>query len=106
MVNKAGKPIEGVDELDLYAVVFYGDVLTSHDIQTSDRVLYKARLTDLSAKNEYTRFELPFEPTGATAPAGAQLRYTIVASSSRRGDDFIGAIGSRLLLDDLEISYK
>jgi len=106
MVDKKSKPIEGVDELDLYAVVFYGDVLTSHDIQTSDRVLYKARLTDLSPKNEYTRFELPFEPTGATAPAGAKLRYTIVASSSRRGDDFIGAVGSKLLLDDLEIIYK
>lgn len=106
MVNKASQSIEGIDELDLYAVVFYGDILTSHDIQTSSRVLYKARLTDMSAKKDYTHFELPFESTGVTAPAGAQLRYTIVASSSRRGNEFLGAIGSRLLLDDLQITYK
>ena len=106
MVNASGNAIDGTDELDLYAIVFYGDQLNSHNIQNSDRVLYKARLTDLTPKKEYTRFELPFEKTGVTPPEGAVLRYTIVASSSRRGDDFVGAVGSILLLDDLEITYK
>lgn len=95
----------GTDEFDLYAIVFYGDVLTTRDVLTSERILYRAKISDLSPKSEYTYFEIPFEKLGE-APSGVVLRYTVVATSSREGDIFRGAIGSSLYIDDLEISYK
>ena len=106
MIDKTGAPVDGTDEFDLYAVVFYGEPLETRDIQESERILYRAVVRDHTPRSVYTYFEIPFEATGVSAPPEASLRYAIVASSSREGSIFRGAVGSRLLLDDLQITLR
>lgn len=105
MVNQAGNAISGTDEMAIYAILYYGNTLTAKDVQTSDRIIAIARIPDGTAKSEWTRFEIPFEYK-MNVPDGEQLKYSIVMSSSRDGDNFNGAVGSRLLVDDLEISLQ
>ena len=106
MTDQSGMPMAGIDEFDLYAVIFYGDPLTTHDVASSERILWKAEVRDHAPRAVYTHFQVPFESTGVIPPPDAQLRYAVVCTSSREGDSFRGAVGSRLLLDDLQITMK
>lgn len=106
MTDQSGEVIASMDEFDLYAIVFYGDPLTTHDVASSERILWKAEVRDHTPRTTYTQFDVPFQPTGVTPPPDAQLRYAVVCTSSRQGDIFRGAVGSRLLLDDLQITLK
>ncbi|MGP1461276.1 MAG: PCMD domain-containing protein [Bacteroides sp.] len=106
MTDATGTPIAGTDEFDLYAVVFYGEPLGTRNIHNGERILYRAVVRDHSPRATYTHFDVPFEATGVSAPADAPLRYAIVATSSRQGDIFCGAVGSELLVDDLQITLQ
>lgn len=106
MVNKAGEHIEGTDELAIYAVLFHGPRLTGHNINSSPEIVCIAKLGDLKAKSEYTYFEVAFEECNGGIRPGEPLQYTIVLSSSRDGGNFVGAVGSELTVDDLEITLK
>ena len=62
--------IEGkADECSIQAVLYEEQLdqrgknipLNGHDINTSNRRVAVAMLTDCTAKNDWTRFELPFE---------------------------------------------
>jgi len=102
--DKNGNPVAGqTDKCSIYAVVFTGtDRLNATNIMTSDRVIGRATLGDGTAKQEFTRFEIPFVYKTGSAPTG-NIQVAIVASSSARGDEYIGAIGSKLTLDSLRI---
>lgn len=101
--DKAGTVIPGkTDRCAIYAVLFNGpEKLDGTNVNTSERIVARAALADGSAKMDFTRFDIPFQYTGV-AP-GNHLMLTIVASSSAEGDQYSGAIGSRLVVDSLRI---
>jgi len=96
------------DECSIYAVLFEGtERLDGTNILTSDRVVARAVLSDGSRKSDFTKFEIPFVyKQGWTAQPGSKLMMTIVASSSKEGDRYRGALGSRLVVDNLAVIPK
>jgi len=97
-----------VDECAIYAVLFEGpERLNGTNINTSDRVIATAKLNDGSAKANFTKFDIPFVyKTGWMPATGKNLMLTIVASSSKDGDHYKGALGSRLVVDHLSVIPK
>lgn len=97
-----------VDECAVYAVLFEGpERLNGTNINTSDRIIATARLSDGSAKANFTKFDIPFiYKTGQVPSSNKNLMLTIVASSSKDGDHYKGAIGSRLVVDNLSVIPK
>jgi len=98
-------PVPGrTDECAVYAVLFEGpERLNATNIHTSDKVIAMAALTDGTAKANYTGFNIPFVFKNGKEVSSKNLMMAIVASSSKEGDYYRGAIGSRLLLDSLVI---
>jgi len=103
--DKSGKPVAGAtDSCSIYAVLYSGTTrLDATNIQTSDRIVAMAKLPDGGAKANYTRFNLPFV---YYRPATSQMMLAIVMSSSYMGDQYQGAIGSRLTVDSLQIIHE
>jgi hypothetical protein len=99
------------DELDIYAVMFkvpQGDegknvYLTANDVLTSNRLVATAIIPDRTEKNNWTRFDIPFIYTEETDYSRFDYKLAIVLSSSRRGAFYEGAIGSLLVVDEIEI---
>lgn len=108
-VNKESAAVAGkTDECAIYAVLFTGkDPLHPDDVLSSNRIVALAKLKDGSAKDKMTKFEIPFEYkfTGEalTKALSGDLMMAIVFSSSARGDYYEGAVGSRLVVDDVMI---
>ncbi|WP_316824149.1 PCMD domain-containing protein [Pedobacter miscanthi] len=96
------------DECTIYAVLFEGTQrLNGTNILTSDRVVAKAVLNDGSMKSAFTKFDIPFVyRQGWTAQAGTKMMMAIVTSSSKEGDHYRGALGSRLVVDHLAVIPK
>ncbi|WP_160711160.1 PCMD domain-containing protein [Chitinophaga solisilvae] len=105
--DREGNKVDGkTDECSLYAVLYTGTKrLDATNIHTSDRVIARATLADGTAKAGWTSFDIPFVYT-RKAVAGEQYMLAIVASSSKNGDSYEGAVGSRLVLDSLEIVHE
>lgn len=99
---------DGLDECAVQAVLYQvendDEVLTGKDINSSAKRVAIAKLTDGTAKAEYTEFDIPFRfLDGKAYEAGAKYKIAIVCSSSKEGDFFKGAGGSTLILDELEV---
>lgn len=97
-----------IDECSIQAVLYKisndNETLTGLDINTSDKRVAVAQLSDGTAKTEYTYFNIPFKYlAGKSYEEGAKYKIAIVCSSSKEGDFFKGAGGSTLILDELEI---
>ena len=109
------------DEASIYAVYYRNTndrgesfVLDGHDVEDLDKVLdnpqvYKvARVTSLPATDTWTQWEMFFDgrdaPDDIVAAQGCNL--ALVFSSSKRGAQFEGAIGSTLYVDEVEVSYE
>lgn len=94
------------DSCALYAVLFRGNErLNATNIHHSSRILARADIMDGSAKNAWTRFDVAFEYR-ADADLSGPWMLAIIASSSKYGDHYRGAVGSRLLLDELQIIHE
>lgn len=106
------------DSMSLYAVLFRvpkgtlasDGFLDGETIFTSDRVVARANVSAanpttsfFAAKNGYTRFSIPFVYKEDVDFTLYDYRLTIVSSSSKDGDKYRGAVGSTLLVDDLEV---
>ena len=99
------KVVEGaIDECSIMAVLYETTLdekgnnipLTGHDINTSDRRVAVAQ-----------SFKIPFQNLeGKKYEAGKDYQIAIVCSSSKKGDLFVGAGGSTLFIDDLEVIGK
>lgn len=102
--DRDGNPIAGQqDQCSIYAVVYNGtERLNATNIMTSDRVIAKAILADGSAKQAFTKFNIPFVYV-PNAVQSDKIMVAIVASSSARGGEYVGAIGSKLVVDSLRI---
>jgi len=109
------------DEASIYAV-FYRNTddegntyaLDGHDVEDLDKLMenpqiYKvARVASLPATDTWTQWEMFFQ--GKDAPndivAAQGFNLALVFSSSKRGAQFEGAIGSTLYIDEVEVSYE
>lgn len=107
------------DDFALYAVVFEvtSDVPwldgtdTDRNSTKSPNIVLKAELTDRKETDEWTKFTIPFEPmNGKTFDINKMIQgkysIAIVASSSKDGAKFQGAVGSTLYIDEFHINYK
>lgn len=102
---------EGTDECAIQGVLYeavddkgQSVILTGHDINDSKYRVATAALSDGSAKTGYTHFELPFMfLDGKKYDANKKYKLAIICSSSKDGDRFIGAGGSTLIIDELEV---
>lgn len=99
---------DSTDRCSFYAVFFEGsEPLDGTNSQTSERIIAIAKYnyeTPISS-TQYTRTALPFVYRKAV-PQGVPLQYTIIASSSSKGDYFEGAADSQLFLDKVEIKLR
>lgn len=102
--DKSGNPVPGMtDSCAIYAVLYSGTTrLDATNIHTSDRIIARAYLPDGSARNNFTRFDIPFNYVPGKQPKG-DMMMAVVASSSINGDSYKGAVGSRLVVDSLRI---
>lgn len=125
VTDKDLKPLNLKDSCDIYAV-FYNrkqlmesvsdpkkrvPYLTGHNILTDPSIVAIAKIKDGSATagDGFVKFSLPFEyraKVDMAAVAGLDYNIAIVMSSSKRGDSFVGAVGSKLIVDDLKIVTK
>lgn len=112
MTDKKGDEItDAKDQPDIYAVLFETDEETSYldgtNVLTSPNIVLKAQIKETKESSEWTHFELPFElQSGKTFDPEKQYKLTIVATSSKEGAHFRGAVGSTLLLDEMTIYYE
>jgi hypothetical protein len=115
--NEKGETLGGrVDEPNLYAVFYYNKdesgavaVLHGDDVMSSPRIVRIAQQASFPATTEWTKFELTFagdKPIDATQLANRDYSLALVFSSSREGDMFMGAVGSTLYVDKVEITFK
>ena len=96
------------DSCSFYAILFEGtEPLDGTNSSSSERIIAIAKYnyeTPISSTS-YTRIALPFV-YHKEMPQNVTLQYSIIASSSAKGDLFQGAAGSQLLLDKVEIKLK
>jgi hypothetical protein len=105
--DKSGNIIPGVsDSCSIYAVFFKGpDRLNGTNVLSSNQIVATAILKDGSARAGFTRFDIPFEYVSGATMSG-NMMLAIVASSSKDGDLYKGAIGSRLVIDSVNIIHE
>ncbi len=112
--KKGNKAIEGQDEATI-ACVFYDTTdddtpLNGTNLYTDPRILAKVQLHPKPTKEgAWTTFETKLEIINEAAYKQIDLQKSkyhmaLIFSSSARGDEFIGAIGSRLRIDDLVVT--
>lgn len=114
------EPINNADKVDtvttktdapginavLYEVDSYGfDFLDGTNLLTSSKIVAKASLTDRSAKENYTDFNITFDFGTNKFDSTKKYKLAIVCSSSIDGDKFSGAPGSVLYVDELKINF-
>jgi len=102
--NREGVVQPGVkDKCAIYAVLFNGpDRLNATNVMTSDKVIARAELPDGSDKATFTRFDVPFVYKQGVS-ISENVMVAIVASSSADGNEYRGAVGSRLIVDSLRV---
>ena len=102
------------DNFDIYAIIYETDsnfpYLDGTDQLTSPRLISVARIKDSDKKNtsQWTSFNIPFElKQGKNIDkeklANGGYKISIVFSSSIYGDQFRGAVGSTLLIDEVKL---
>ena len=116
LTDKDSKEIAGKRDLPaIYAVFFETDKETPYldggNVLTSPNIVLTAQLKDPKESDEWIHFELPFEPVEGKSIDPAKLkdgRYklTIVMTSSRDGAEFVGAIGSTLFVDEMNLYFE
>lgn len=103
-----------IDECDIYAVLFKvtkgpagkNEYLDATNVKTDPSVIAIAQLADLSAKSEYTEFNIPFVYKEDFDYDNNDYKLVISFTSSREGAFYRGAIGSTLIVDDVEVVCK
>lgn len=119
MTDKNGDEMVGkIDSFSMYAAIFRvtkgaapnKEYLDGETILTSERVVARAEWNTESADmiekpaiNGFTEFAIPFKYTGVLDYDTYDYRLTIVCSSSKDGNLYEGAVGSTLVVDELEV---
>lgn len=114
--NKTMQEIPGrIDTCAIYSVLYEIDPenfepLNGSNVLSSDRIVLVAQLENPGAVSEWTGFEIPYQEFGENIFDRKKLEngeyaITIVASSSKGGEIFEGAVGSTLHIDELKINW-
>ncbi len=119
--DKAGEEVAGcTDSAAIYAVIYQNHdaiaadhtpagnaiVLDGSNVQSSEHIIGMARMGKIAPADDWTPFEIAF---GYTSEIDFQLlrnygySITIVFSSSKDGDLFQGAVGSKLCIDKVRL---
>ncbi len=118
VIGKDGKTIEGAkDTFDLYAIFFETtnevSYLDGTNVRTSPQLISIAEIKEEDKREsaEWLRFSIPFETIEGRSIDPEKLKagkysISIIASSSNKGAEFVGAIGSTLWLDELTLTCK
>lgn len=107
--NEKNQIVEGaIDKLSIYSVLYKitkgsSEYLDGTNIQSSDKIVAKAEVKDKSAKSVYTEFDLDFVYTEEPDYNNYDYKLAIVFSSSEEGDFYRGAVGSCLIIDEVEV---
>ena len=114
--DKKKNVVEGrKDSCSIYAVLYEVDLdsvvtLNGADVTTSERIVLLAEL--YAGENDgWQEFSIPFEPKNGKSfdynklNSGEYL-FTIVASSSKNGGFFEGAVGSTLYIDEVKVEWE
>lgn len=116
-VNKKVHP-ELHDTADIYAVVYEVEPdttafepLNGNDVLSSPRIVMMARIANPGEPAEWTHFSEPFRLMPGKEWSEERLRHdgyaiAVVATSSRQGAYFSGAVGSELWVDELKVSWE
>lgn len=115
--DKAMKEIEGrVDTCSIYSVLYEIDPdnfisLDGSNVLSSDRIVLIAEMQNPGEPTEWERFDILFEPRNGKVFDYDKLdnneyAIAVVASSSKDGAFFEGAVGSTLLIDELKINWE
>jgi len=91
----------------LYEVDSYSaEHLDGTNLLTSDKIVAIASVKDAGEQATYTEFNVNFEyKNGKSWDASKKYKLAIVCSSSKDGDNFSGAPGSVLYIDNLEVVF-
>ena len=116
LTDKDSKEIAGKRDLPaIYAVFFETDKETPYldggNVLTSPNIVLTTQLKDPKESDEWIHFELPFEPVEGksidpTKLKDGRYKLTIVMTSSRDGAEFVGAIGSTLFVDEMNLYFE
>lgn len=111
-----GNSTDEADKGDIYAVLYETDNNTFTldgdlfplDGPINPNIALLARIPDLKETDEWTPFDLPFEPQNGLTVTDADLaagkyKLAVAFSSSIKGAYFIGAVGSTLWIDEVNI---
>lgn len=113
--DKSNNTVDKTDDFDIYGILYEvtKDVpyLDGTNSLTSGNIVSIARLDDRKQTDEWTRFEIPFvlkegKSIDPVKLANGQYNISIVMSSSKDGANFNGAVGSTLMVDEMEIYYN
>lgn len=114
VTDRASKVLEDVKDSAAIYAVFYRNhddsgqkvVLDGSNIKTSNLIVAMADMDYVAPKEDWTEFEIKFKYlTDIDLDVLEQNGYSLalVFSSSKQGDQFIGAIGSTLCIDKVRI---
>lgn len=114
VTDKFNNEIKGaVDTFDIYAIIF--EKRDKNNYLEGDHAFKDSRMIALARINpdqrietdNWTEFEAPFLlQEGKTFNPKEEYMLTIVMSSSIEGEKFIGAVGSTLIVDEIELVYE
>lgn len=114
------QPLNIADSCDIYAVLYNRKELEATskvkylhggNILSDPSIVAIARLANGSQTpgTDFVKFNAPFvflKPQNQKQIQNMDYNLTIVLSSSKRGAEFIGAAGSKLIVDDLKLKTK
>ena len=113
--TEEGKPVDGKRDIcDIYAIMYETSesvpTLDGSNAFTSPNLVSIARIDNAKETDEWTYFKLPFITRPGKFIDKEKLRdgkynVAIVFTSSLEGAYFNGAIGSTLLIDEVELVY-
>lgn len=114
--DRDNKVVEGkTDTFDLYAVMYEVtdkvQFLDGSNSLSHENIVLLSRITDTRQTDEWTRFELKFEPQNGKTIDPVKLanngyNFAIVMSSSKDGGEFRGAVGSTLMVDEIKVFFE
>lgn len=115
--DKGKNEVEGRrDACAIYAVLFEVDPnnlvqLDGSNITSSDRIVLIAEIQNPGEPTEWTKFDIPFESRNGkkfdyNKLANNEYAIAVVASSSKDGAFFEGAVGSTLFVDEIKIEWE
>lgn len=114
--DAAGATVEGrTDEANIYAIFFRNEdengntvKITGKNDKTSPYIVRRAQVTSMPPTTEWAPFELTFDDGAVDPQALANYGYSIsiVFSSSKTGGTFEGAVGSTLIVDEVQVTYE